>query len=158
MSDPNPDASRREPATPGRPGPGSRYLFLFLLGLVLGVMAVVMVLRALESRKDWTDHYPHAAMHMMQAHVARLGGSIDANRCAATDVLPHLQSLRMLANDLEPAFPDLRDDARFARHAGHLRATLDDSLGRPPLGCESARATSGTIREACMACHQDFRG
>lgn len=151
--DPQADATATE-----RKKHGSRYLFLFLLGLVIGVLGVVMLMRALESRKDWTDHYPEAAMHMMQAHMARLGGSIEANRCAATDVLPHLQALRVIGNDLEPAFPDLRDDSRFTQHAGRLRATLDDALGSPPLNCASATATSENIGKACMACHQDFRG
>ena len=158
MTDPQPRDSRSDATATGRKGNGSRYLFLFLLGLVIGVLGVVMLMRALESRKGWTDHYPHAAMHMMQAHLAQMGGSIEANRCAATDVLPHLQALRVIANDLEPAFPDLRDDTRFAQHAGRLRATLDDALGSPPLNCASATVTSENIGEACKACHQDFRG
>ena len=158
MTDTQPRDPRPHATPDGRKGNGSRYLFLFLLGLVIGVLGVVMLMRALESRKDWTDHYPDAAMHMMQAHLAQLGNSIEANRCAATDVLPHLQSLRVLANDLEPALPDLRDDSRFSQHAGRLRATLDDALGSPPLNCASATATSENIGKACMACHQDFRG
>ncbi|MFP7721467.1 hypothetical protein [Lysobacter sp. A3-1-A15] len=157
MSDTQPHDSRADASTT-RKGHGARYLFVFLLGLVIGVLGVVMLMRSLESRKDWSDHYPDAAMRMMQAHSARMGEAIEANRCAATDILPHLQALRVVSNDLEPAFPDLRDDARFTEHARLLRATLDDALGSPPLNCESATATSENIGEACKACHQDFRG
>ncbi|MGY0798726.1 hypothetical protein ACW7G0_06720 [Lysobacter sp. A286] len=137
---------------------GSKYIFLLLLGLVIGVLATVMALRAIESRKGWQDHFPHAAMHLMQAHAAQLGGSVKANRCAATDSLPHLQALRTVANDLEPAFPGLRDDRRFVEHAGNLRATLDSALASPPLNCEGLAKVTKSIGESCKACHQDFRG
>lgn len=158
MTDSQPRDSRDASAATSHKGHGARYLFLFLLGLVIGVLGVVMLLRALESRKDWSDHYPEASMHLMQAHMARMGGAVQANRCAATDLLPHLQALRVVANDLEPAFQDLRDDSRFTEHASRLRATLDDALGSPPLNCASAASTAANIGDACKACHQDFRG
>ena len=143
---------------PAKPSPASRYLFLFLLGLVIGIIAVVMVLRAIEGRKTWQDHFPEATMRVMDAHVEELRASVAANRCSATDVLPHLQTLRYLANDPELAFPDLRDDARFTKHASELRARLDSVLATPPLGCPGAEAAIKQVGEACKACHQDFRG
>lgn len=146
-------------ATPGtKPSAAGRYLFLFLLGLVLGIVAVVMLLRALEGRKTWQDHYPDAVMHLLSAHKAQLQGNLDANRCNPTDTLPHLQAMRSLGNDFEPAFPDLREDQRFIAHAGKFRATLDAALASPPLNCTSASAIDKSIGEACKACHQDFRG
>jgi hypothetical protein len=154
--------SDHEPATPPRsprpPSAASRYLFLFLLGLVVGIVAVVMVLRAIDARKTWQDHYPHAAMQLMQAHTAQLAATTRANRCAATDTLPHLRALRELGNDLEPAFADLRDDERFAGHAGTLRQRLDGALSSPPLDCAGATRVLEQIGEACKACHQEFRG
>lgn len=143
---------------PARPSSASRYLFLFLLGLVIGIIGVVMVLRAIEGRKTWQDHFPDAAMHVMDAHAAQLKSAVGANRCGATDVLPHLQTLRYMANDLEPALPGLADDARFIEHASRLRATLDDTLATPPLNCAGAEAAIKQIGEGCKACHQDFRG
>ncbi|MGV8941389.1 MAG: hypothetical protein ACOH1P_07610 [Lysobacter sp.] len=141
-----------------QPAPnGAKYLILLSIGLVIGVIATVMVLRAVEDRKDWRDHFPGAAMHVMSAHSAQLQISMKANRCSATDTLPHLQALRTIANDLEPAFPDLSDDKRFAGHASELRATLDAALASPPVNCESLAATTKTIGENCKACHQDFR-
>lgn len=131
-----------------------RYFFLFLLGLVVGAVATVMAMRAIDARRD---HYPDAVMTVMQAHTGQLKTSLEANRCGATDILPHLQSLRTMANDIEPAFGDLREDERFARHASQLRATLDGALASPPLNCAGVGATAGKIGEACKACHQDFR-
>ena len=143
---------------PPRPSAAGRYLFLFLLGLVLGVVAVVMLLRALDGRKTWQDHYPEATMHLLSAHMAQMQDTLKANRCSPTDVLPHLQALRSLGNEFEPAFADLREDQRFVAHARDFRATLDAALASPPLECRSAGDAAGRIGEACKACHQDFRG
>ena len=142
---------------PANPSNATRYLFLFLLGLFMGVIGVVMVLRAIEERKTWQDHFPDALMHVMEANVGQLDASLAANRCTASDVLPKLQTLRSLANELEPAFPSLKDDARFVQHAGKLRATLDGVLASPPLGCPGVEAAIKQVNEACKACHQDFR-
>ncbi len=143
--------------SPQPPANGAKYLILLSVGLVIGVIATVMVLRAVEGRKDWQDHYPAAAMHLMAAHSAQLQVSLKANRCSAIDTLPHLRALRTIANDLEPAFPGLSDDTRFAGHASQLRATLDAALASPPLNCEGLVATTKEIGENCKACHQDFR-
>ena len=63
MSDPNPEPR----GTTARKGHGSRYLFLFLLGLVMGAVGVVMVLRAWDARKD---HFPESLMHVQGWHMA----------------------------------------------------------------------------------------
>ena len=150
---PPPDASAaRKP-----PSAASRYLFVFLLGLVLGIVALVMLMRSLEARKTWRDHYPDAVMHLLSAQTAQLRDNMAANRCSPTDTLPFLQSLRSLGNDFERAFPDLRDDQRFIGHAAQFRATLDAALSAPPVGCEGVQAAAQNIGDACKACHQDFR-
>lgn len=162
MSTPKPQATPIDPSAPRPPrkppSAAGRYLFLFLLGLVIGVVAVVMLMRALENRKGWQDHYPTAAMQLMSAHTAQLRQKLDANRCAATDVLPHLQALRTLGNDLDPAFADLRDNSRFAAHTGSFRATLDKALTAPPMNCAGLKSTLDDIGKDCKACHGDFRG
>lgn len=138
-----------------RPSNAGRYLFLLILGLVLGVVATVMAMRALEQRKD---HFPEALMHVQQWHMGQLEGDMEQNRCNATDVLPHLQALRLSANDLEAAFPDLRDDARFKTAASAMRAAADKAVANPPLTCEGVGAAMKSLGESCKACHQDFRG
>jgi hypothetical protein len=135
-------------------GNASRYLFLFLIGLVVGVIGTVMAMRAIDARQD---HFPTSVMEVQGWHVGRLKANTEQNRCAATDTLPHLQALRTMANDIEPAFGDLRDDARFAKHASDLRATLDAALARPPLNCAGVGTTLASIGDDCKACHQDFR-
>lgn len=150
---PNPPA----PGKPARSAAG-RYLFLFLLGLVIGAIGVVMVMRTWEARQTWQDEWHDALMGMNQAHISLLKNDIEQNRCAATDLLPHLQALRVLGNDLEPAFPDLADDQRFKDHASKFRRTLDATLASPPLNCAGAGTALQDIGETCKACHQDFRG
>ena len=138
-----------------RPSNASRYLFLLILGLVLGAVATVMALRALEQRKD---HFPDALMHVQQWHMGQLKGDMEQNRCNATDVLPHLQALRMTATDLDAAFPDLRDDQRFTTASSAMRATMDKVIANPPLTCEGLGAAMKDIGETCKGCHQDFKG
>lgn len=139
------------PPAPARRNNGSRYLFMALLGLVVGVIASVMIMRTLEQRRD---PYPEAVMHVMSAHMRALKGNVTQNRCAATDVIPHLQTIRALANDIEPAFGDMRDDAKFANYASDLRAAVDASLATPPLSCPGVQAAAAKIGQACEACHR----
>ncbi|MDH5824380.1 hypothetical protein QFW77_15510 [Luteimonas sp. RD2P54] len=141
--------------TTRRPSAAGRYLFLFLLGLAVGVVATVMVVRALEAR---ADHFPDSVMHVQQWHLEQLRSRVDENRCGATDILPHLRALRTMSDNLEPAFPDLREDRRFAQHASGMRATLDDALASPPLNCAGLGTTAKEIGESCSSCHRDFRG
>lgn len=144
------DANTPPPA-PVRRGNGPRYLFMGLMGLVVGVIASVMIMRALQQRKD---PYPEAVMHVMSAHMRALKADVTQNRCAATDVLPHLQTMRALANDIEPAFKDMQGDAKFAQYASGLRASIDASLASPPLNCPGVQAVAAKIGQACEDCHR----
>ena len=147
MSDPNPTPDART-------SNASRYLFLFLLGLVVGAVATVMAMRALDARKD---HFPDSVMQVQQWHLGQLSSNVTQNRCGATDTLPHLMALRTLSNDIEPAFPNLADDKRFSEHASTMRATLDAALASPPLACAGVGVVATQVGDACKACHQDFR-
>lgn len=135
-------------------GTGARYFFLFLIGLLMGVIGTVMAMRALDARKD---HFPESLMHVQQWHMGQLKANVEQNRCNATDTLPHLAALRTTADSIEPAFPNLRDDERFAKAASQLRAALDAARANPPLNCAGVGAAMQEIGEACKACHQDFR-
>ncbi|HLM52387.1 MAG TPA: hypothetical protein VK325_02065 [Pseudoxanthomonas sp.] len=143
---------------PHTPSPAARYFFVFLIGLFAGMVAVVVTLRALDARKTWEHRFPTATMQVMAAHVAQLQAKVEADRCAPADVLPHVRTLRALADDLEPTFPWLRDDPRFAEHAGAMRAALDGVSPSTSLACPGARAAVEKINDGCTACHRDFLG
>ena len=138
-----------------KPSNAGRYLFLLLLGLVLGAVASVMVMRALQARQD---PFPKALMHVQQWHMGQLKADMESNRCAATDALPHLQALRNSAVDLDAAFPKLADDQRFQAASAAMRAATDKAVSAPPLTCEGLGATMKSLGDGCKACHQDFRG
>jgi hypothetical protein len=75
----------------------SRYLFLFLIGLAVGILGTVMAMRAIDARQD---HFPTSVMEVQAWHLGQLKAATQQNRCAATDTLPHLQALRTMANDI----------------------------------------------------------
>jgi hypothetical protein len=143
---------------PRAPSSAAGYLVVFAIGLLVGVVLIVVMLRTFDARKTWQDRYPAALMQLYQAQMAQLSGDLDANRCAVSDALPHLQTMRALSNDLEPAFPELRDHRGFVAHAANARRTLDAALATPPADCASLRMTIDAIGETCGACHQDMRG
>lgn len=131
----------------------SRFLFLFILGLLVGAVVTVITMRWLQERQD---PFPHSIMQVMSKQTAVIKQNLTANRCTVSDSLPRLQTLRAVSNDLEPAFPDLAEDQRFVTHAGQLRATLDGALSAPPVGCPDTEATLAKVNEACDGCHKDF--
>ena len=138
-----------------QPSNAGRYLFLLILGLVLGAVATVMVMRTLQARQD---PFPESLMHVQQWHMGQLKADMENNRCAATDALPHLQALPTSAIDLDAAFPDLADDERFQTASAAMRAATDQAVTAPPLSCEGLGATMKALGDGCKACHQDFRG
>ncbi len=138
-----------------KPSAASRYLFLFLIGLVVGIICTVMAMRALQARQD---PFPDSVMHVMARHASQLDDKVKQNRCAATDTVPHVRTLRAMANDLETAFPGLADDQRFKSHTSQYRGDLDAALSAPPTDCVAAGTLVKKVGADCKACHQDFRG
>jgi hypothetical protein len=140
---------------PAKASNASRYFFLFLIGLVMGAVLTVMALRAIQARQD---PFPDSVMHVMDKQASMLKQNGEQSRCAVTDTLPRLQSLRAISNDLELAFPDQAQDQRFVGHASRLRATLNAAIAAPPADCAAQGILTQKIGEDCKACHQDFRG
>lgn len=146
MSTPAPDSPKSGSAS-------MRYFFVWVVGLVLGIIATVMLIRAWEARQD---PFPKAIMTVQKFHVRALKRNLEQNRCTAIDTIPHLQTLRRTADDLETAFPELAKDDRFVKHASDFRKVLDASLASPPMSCEGVKQTLALIDDQCKACHNDF--
>ena len=132
----------------------SRYLFILILGLLIGVVTTVMAMRAIQERQD---HFPGSLMSVLAKQSKLLGESQKQNRCTPTDVTPRLQTMRALSNDMDLAFPGLKDDPRFQQHASGFRATLNDALASPPADCTALAVTLKKLGSDCKACHQDFK-
>jgi hypothetical protein len=142
------------PAPPRRPSAAYRYLFVGVLGLVVGLIATVMVSRAIQARQD---PFPDALMHVMNRQVDLLQAAQAQNRCTLADSVPRLQTLRSLSNDMDVAFPGLKDSQGFQQHASALRATLNTALAAPPTDCVAMGQVVEKIQTDCKACHQNFR-
>lgn len=144
-----------EPIRP--PSAASRYAVVFVIGLVTGLFALLVILRGVESRQTWDTHYPRALMHLYQAQLAQLHGDLAAGACTPARALPRLETMRALSNDLEPAFPDLRDHRRFVAHGDQLRDAIDVALASPPDTCAALEMRLHDMQRTCNECHRDFR-
>lgn len=144
-----------EPIRP--PSAASRYAVAFVIGLVSGLFALLVILRVVESRRTWDTCYPGALMHLYQAQLAQLHGDLAAGTCSPARALPRLETMRALSNDLEPAFPDLRDQRRFVAHGDQLRDAIDLAVVSPPDTCAALEMRLHDMQRTCNECHRDFR-
>lgn len=144
-----------EPIRP--PSAASRYAVVFVIGLVTGLFALLVILRVMESRQTWDTHYPRALMYLYQAQLAQLHGDLAAGACTPARALPRLETLRALSNDLELAFPDLRDHRRFVAHGDQLRDAIDLAVVSPPDTCAALEMRLHDMQRTCNECHRDFR-
>ena len=133
---------------------GPEFVFAYFALTRIGAVPV-MALRAIQAKQD---RFPGSVMQVMAKHSGLLADKVKQNRCAATDTIPHVRTLRAMANDLEMAFPGIADDSRFKTHTSQFRADLDAALSAPPTDCAAAGALVEKVGTDCKACHQDFRG
>ena len=128
-----------------------RHVVLFVLGLLIGGALASIAMKRLNE----ANAYPHGVMALLRAQMGALDSSVKQNRCTTPDLLPRLQTMRAVANDIEPAFRE--EGERFVKHASALRAATDAALATPPANCAAAAATLDRINETCSACHRDFK-
>ncbi|HEV2608322.1 MAG TPA: cytochrome c [Xanthomonadaceae bacterium] len=130
-----------------------RYAVLIALGLAIGIIGTVMAMNALNSG----PHLPQSVMALQGFHMHALDTNIKQNHCAVTDNLPHLQTLRALSNDVEPAFLPIENEQDFRQKASNLRASIDAVLAAPPADCAAVGAAMTRIGHECKGCHDSFR-
>ena len=130
-----------------------RLLLLFLLGLAIGAVGTEMIEKALQRKSA----FPDGVMTVMGHQMKPLSQSLKQNRCTPSDLMPHLQTLRLVANDIEPAFDSMQGDAQFGRYASDLRAAADAALAAPLTSCALAAAAMDKVDHACDSCHRDYR-
>jgi cytochrome c556 len=130
-----------------------RYLVLLLIGLAIGIIGTGILMNALSRETA----YSKGVMAVMGAQMKALDKSIKANRCTANDLLPRFQTLRAVANDIEPAFTPTSDDEKFGHRASDLRAAADAALMTPLSTCPAALAAVQKLGDSCKNCHQDFK-
>lgn len=130
-----------------------RQLILFLVGLFMGVALTLVGMNYLRRGTSHAD----GMMVVMGAQLKGLDKAVEQNRCGSADTLPRLQTLRLVANDIEPAFADMGEDQTFLRYASSLRAEADAALAQPPASCKAVADAVSRIDKACDACHRDYK-
>ncbi|WP_017162691.1 cytochrome c [Xanthomonas phaseoli] len=140
-------------ASPPTQSRAVRYAFMLVLGLLIGLVASVMVANALRARRD---PVPDSLMQIMAYQLRALRPDAGAT-CTPMQQQRRLQSLRLLADEVEPAFPAIGEDRRFSEHAQALRAVLDQAARVTPSDCSQLGELHTRISDACEACHRDFR-
>jgi cytochrome c556 len=129
-------------------------IVLFLIGLAVGAIGTVAAVNAMNRHTPWSK----ATMTVIGQQMKGIDESVKASRCASADLVPRLQTLRFVANDIEPAFADDIKDPQFNRYAADLRSAADAALANPPATCKLASAAMSNLGKACDSCHRDFRG
>jgi hypothetical protein len=130
-----------------------RLFVLFLIGLAVGALGTLAAVNALNRHTPWNK----ATMTVMAHQMKAIDENAKANKCAATDIVPHVQTLRLVANDIEAAFGDEFTDPQFGRYAADLRGAADVTLATPPATCKAVQDAMDRLGKACDSCHRDFR-
>ncbi len=129
------------------------FVITFAIAFVLGIALTAIGMNYLNQGPD----YPKGVMTVMGMQMSALKKSIQQNRCVPTDIIPHLQTLRYVGNDIEAAFGEMSDNESFVRYASDFRAAADGALTMPPANCATAEATLTKIGKACENCHRDYK-
>ena len=132
-----------------------KYFFMMLLGLVIGAFGAVYALNALNSNPQ--SQYQHGIMHVMGHNMGQLKQNVAATKCNASDTIPRVQAINMMARDIEGAFPKVADDAAFVKAAGDLRTATNNVLSAPPQTCDGVNQSMREIGLACEGCHSKFK-
>jgi len=129
------------------------YVITFAVALVLGIAMTAIGMNYLNQGPN----YPKGVMTVMGMKMGALKNNIQQNRCAPTDIIPHLQTLRYVGNDIEAAFGEMSDNDQFIRYASDFRSTADSALTMPPANCAAAEAALSKMGKTCENCHRDYK-
>jgi hypothetical protein len=129
------------------------YLITFAVAFVLGIALSVIGMNYLNQGPN----NPKGVMTVMGMKMSALKNNVQQNRCAPTDIIPHLQTLRYVGNDIEAAFGEMSNNEQFIRYASDFRATADGALTVPPANCAAAEAALSRMGKACENCHRDYK-
>jgi cytochrome c556 len=129
----------------------ARFALLLLLGLVIGALGTVFVMKAVENRNP----LPHAVMTVMGHHMGALGQAVKTKQCDAAQINDHLLRLQSTASDIPDAFPSAEQD--FLDHANRLRTALQGAVQTHPTDCAALAQAIKPVNDACQSCHQQYR-
>jgi hypothetical protein len=128
------------------------YVILFAVAFVMGIALALVGANYMNKG----PHYSEGVMNVLAMKHSALSNNIKQNRCAPIDVIPHLQTMRYVGNDIEAAFGEMDNNEQFIRYASDFRAAADGALSMPPANCAAAQAALNTIDKTCDNCHRDY--
>lgn len=132
-----------------------RVIGLLLLGLVIGAVASITMMNALGK----ATAFPRGVMAVQGYHMGALREAVTAEPCDPVRADHHLQALRILTGDIEPAFlPDGQQDEVFSRYAREMAGRIDTArAGLPQADCAALEISLGDVGDSCKACHRDYK-
>lgn len=129
----------------------NRTVVVAVLCAIVGGLVGSGISRAVAQRHQHT----HAVMWLAQIHLTRLDLAAQARSCQSLDL--ELESLRYLRGELVRAFPLVyQQDGEFRRRADALASALRAGT-TGDADCSAAMRQAKPIREACDACHREYR-
>ena len=136
------------------PSHSSRYLLMAVIGLLVGVLAATMLMRALQARHD---PVPDSVMQLMAWKLQKLSPRPAGDNCSSQSSQAQLRGLELLAADIDAAFPELADDTRFSAHRQQLQQLAGNAATTPPAICSALAELHDQLRNSCEACHNEYR-
>jgi cytochrome c556 len=127
-----------------------RTVMIAVLCAILGAIVGSGVSRAIDRRHQHT----RAVMWLAQIHLQRLDQAAQARACQSLEA--EVDSLNHLQTELVQAFaPAYRQDGEFRARAEALAGALRNAAARADCAASVRRVPQ--IREACDACHREYR-
>ncbi|MGH8109104.1 MAG: hypothetical protein ACREO1_10380 [Arenimonas sp.] len=129
------------------------FVITFAVAFFLGIALTATGMNYLNKGPN----YPEGVMTVINMKMSALKSNVQQNRCTPTDIIPHLQTIRYVGNDIEAAFGEMSNNDQFVRYASDFRASADDVLSTPPANCAAAEVAINKLGKACDNCHRDYR-
>ena len=129
-----------------------RYLVCLIGGALIGALVAVTIANVLGQR----NAYPRALMDVMQHDLGRARDLVHANQCTTPDANATAGHLKLISNDIEPAFlaPGAHDRV-FSQYASDLRDAV--AAFAAAQDCPARTEALTKIGHACDACHRDYK-
>mgnify|MGYP004704280685 CR=1 FL=1 len=128
-----------------------RHVLLLLIGIVIGTLGAISLNNAISQRNP----VPRAVMVMMAYHQGQLQQSIRRGRCSAEAVVPELELMDSVALSIPPVFQGF--DQGFAKATLRLQQAIRQAATHPAASCQAWQAPLAAVKEACDACHRQYR-
>ncbi|MBP6535063.1 MAG: hypothetical protein KAZ45_00560 [Arenimonas sp.] len=131
-----------------------RALIYILIGLLSGALLTSMLINTISKGSE----FPKGVMAIQKHHFGELNRLAKDNRCSNNEIQQNLLRMRLMADDIEPAFKSLsEEDIQFVRNSADLRRVLDLQLAKSIDNCADLATATSAIEQACDNCHRDYK-